>query len=184
MYDQCIKRGAEFFVIVLENSNKPIRMQIQVKWIKPGQGCTKLNMDGAVFGDPRKAGGGGLLRNSEGDWIAGFTRKLGSMYSIMAELWALKEGLSLARQLNLTNLNIEVDTIVLVHLLTNPGTINLMLELLLNDCRNLIKLFPNCSVTHIYREANRCTDKLAKMGATQDTDLLICMNHRLWWMIC
>ena len=159
-------------------------MQIQVKWIKPGQGCTKLNMDGAVFGDPRKAGGGGLLRNSEGDWIAGFTRKLGSMYNIMAKLWALKEGLSLGRQLNLTNLNIEVDTIVLVHLLTNPGTINLMLELLLNDCRNLIKLFPNCSVTHIYREANRCTDKLAKMGTTQDTDLLICMNHRLWWMIC
>ena len=91
----------------------------------------------------------------------------------MAELWALKEGLSLARQLNLTNLNIEVDTVVLVHLLTNPGTINLMLELLLNDCRNLIKLFLNCSVTHIYREANCCANKLAKMGATQDTDLLI-----------
>ena len=91
----------------------------------------------------------------------------------MAKLWALKKGLSLARQLNLTNLNIEIDTIVLVHLLTNLGTINLMLELLLNDCRNLIKLFHNCSVTHIYREANHCVDKLAKMGATQDTDLLI-----------
>ena len=148
-------------------------MQIQVKWIKPGQGWTKLNTDGAVFGDPRKAGGGGLLHNSKGDWIASFTRKLGSMSSIMAELWALKEGLSLARQLNLANLNIEIDIVVLIHFLTNPGTINLMLKPLLNDCRNLIEPFPNCSVTHIYREANRCADKLAKMGATQDTDLLI-----------
>ena len=91
----------------------------------------------------------------------------------MAELWALKEGLSLARQLNLTNLNIEIDIVVLVHLLTNLGTINHMLEPLLNDYRNLVKLFPNCSVTHIYKEANCCADKLAKMGATQDIDLLI-----------
>ena len=70
------KRGAEFFAIVPENSKKPSRMQIQVKWIKPGQGWIKPNTDGAVFGDPRKADGGGLLCNSEGNWIAGFTRKL------------------------------------------------------------------------------------------------------------
>ena len=67
LYDQCIKRGAEFFAIVPENSNKPSKMQIQVKWIRPGQGWTKLNTDGAVFGDPKRAGRGGLLRNNEGD---------------------------------------------------------------------------------------------------------------------
>lgn len=60
------------------------------------------------------------------------------MTSIMAELWTLKDGLSLARQLNLQNINIELDVDVLVHLLTNPVSINLMLEPLLNDCRTLI----------------------------------------------
>ena len=48
-----------------------------------------------------------------------------------------------------------------------------MLEPLLNDCRNLIKAFPNYTVTQIFREANRCADKLANMGATQPTDFLL-----------
>lgn len=48
-----------------------------------------------------------------------------------------------------------------------------MLEPLLNDCRNLIKTFPSCTMTHIFREANRCADKLANMGATQSADFLL-----------
>ena len=123
----------------------------------------KLNTDGAVFGNPKKVGGGGVLHDSNGDWVARFMRKLGSMSSTTTELWAHKDGLSLARQLDILNINIELDANVLVHLLTNPSSLNLMLEPLLNDCRNLIKAFPNCTVTHIFREAHRCADKLANM---------------------
>lgn len=95
------------------------------------------------------------------------------MTSIMAELWALEDGLSLARQLNLQNINIELYVDVLVHLLTNLASDNLMLEPLLNDCKTLIRSFPNYLVTHIFREVNRCADRLAKMGAVQITDFLI-----------
>ena len=95
------------------------------------------------------------------------------MTSIMAELWAPEDGLSLARQLNLQNINIELYVDVLVHLLTNLTSDNLMLEPLLNDCKTLIRSFPNYLVTHIFREVNRCTDRLAKMGAVQITDFLI-----------
>lgn len=95
------------------------------------------------------------------------------MTSIMAELWALEDGLSLARQLNLQNINIELYVDVLVHLLTNLAYDNLMLEPLLNDCKTLIRSFPNYLVTHIFREVNRCADRLAKMGAVQITDFLI-----------
>ena len=48
-----------------------------------------------------------------------------------------------------------------------------MLEFFLNDCRNLIKTFPNCTVTHIFREVNRCTDKCANVGATQAVNFLL-----------
>lgn len=95
------------------------------------------------------------------------------MTSIMAELWALEDGLSLARQLNLQNINIELYVDVLVHLLTNLASDNLMLEPLLNDCKTLIRSFPNYLVTHIFREVNRCADRLAKMGAVQIIDFLI-----------
>ena len=48
-----------------------------------------------------------------------------------------------------------------------------MLEPLLNDWRNLIKAFPNYIMTHIFREANKCADKLANMGATLSSDFLL-----------
>ncbi|KAK9996238.1 hypothetical protein SO802_020924 [Lithocarpus litseifolius] len=77
------------------------------------------------------------------------------MTSTMAELWALKDGLALAQQLNLQNINIELDAVVLVHLLSNPTSVNLMLKPLLNDYKALIRSLPNSSVTHIFMEVNR-----------------------------
>ncbi|KAL0010713.1 hypothetical protein SO802_005821 [Lithocarpus litseifolius] len=122
---QSIKKGAEFFAFVPDCSNKPPRVQVQISWKKPLAGWMKLNTDGAVFGNPIQVGGGGVLWDINCDWVAGFVRKLGSMSSVLAELWAFKYGLLLAR--------------------------------------NLIKTFPSCTVTHIFREANRCADKLANI---------------------
>ena len=91
-----------------------------------------------------------MLCCSNGNWIASFARNLGSISSNMAELWALKDGLSLARQLNLDNINTELDANVTVFfLLSSLSTVNLMLKPFLTVCRNLNRSFPNCTVTHI-----------------------------------
>ena len=172
----CIKRSAEFFAIVPNVPSKPNRIQVQVKWCKPQPGWMKLNTDGSVFGDPKRAGGGGVIRNSEGEWVAGFVRKFGNVSSITAELWAFKEGLLMAKQLGIDNLYVDLDAAFLVHLITNPSVVNLNLEPLLSDCRNLTKTFLNCLVTHVYREANYCADRLAKMGADLHTDYLFLYN--------
>ena len=37
-------------------------------------------------------------------------------------------------------------------------------------------MFLNCLVTHVYREANYCADRLAKMGADLHTDYLSLYN--------
>ena len=71
------------------------------------------------------------------------------------------------------NVNIELNADLLVHLLNNPSSHNLMLEPLLNDCRNLIKTFPSCTMAHIFREANRYADKLANIEATQAVNFLL-----------
>ena len=170
---QSIKRGAEFFALVLDCSNKSPRVQIQISWKKPMTGWVKLNTDGAVFANLIKVRGGGVLRDSNGDWVVRFMRKLGSMSSILVELWALKDGLLLARQLDILNVNIELDADLIVHLLNNPSSHNLMLKPLLNDCRNLIKTFPSCTVAHVFRETNRCADKLANISATQAVNFLL-----------
>lgn len=49
---QSIKRGAEFFAVIPDCSNKPPRVQVQISRKKPLTGWVKLNTDGAVFGNP------------------------------------------------------------------------------------------------------------------------------------
>ena len=174
-----IKKGVEFYAIVPNGPNKPRRTQIQVRWLKPPPRWTKLNIDGFVFGSSMKAGGGGVLRCNDGEWVAGFMCKLGNMSSTVVELWALKDGVIVAKQLGIDNICIEMDA---VYLASNPSVVNLMLEPLLTDYRNLIKTSPNHMVTHVFREANGCADCLARMGAelNHDFDVHLLYNHWMW----
>ena len=43
------------------------RIMKQIRWEKPSNGWRKLNVDGASMGNLGKAGGGGLLRDEEGN---------------------------------------------------------------------------------------------------------------------
>ena len=115
--------------------------------------------------------------SSNGEWMAGFTCKLGNMSSTVTELWALKDGLNVAK-LGIDNICIEMDAEFIVHFVSSPSTVNLMLEPLLTDCKNLIKTFPHHTVTHVFREANGCVDYLACMGAilNHDFDVHILYN--------
>ena len=70
----------------------------------------------------------------------------------------------------------DLDVEFLVYLLSNTTVINLSLEHLLSDCRNLMKMFLNCTVAHVFREVNRCADKLARLGTNLHSDHLILYN--------
>ena len=173
---QCIKKGAEFFAIVPENPIKPSRVLTWVSWTKPQEGLVKLNLDGSAVGNSKKVGGGAVIRCSNGDWIAGCLRKLGNTSCILAELWALRDGLLLAKQLSLDNNCVDMDAEYLVYLLSNTFVVNHSLEPLLSDCRNLMKTFLNCTVAHVFREANKCADRLARLEADLHSDHLILYN--------
>ena len=144
---------------------KPNRVLTRVKWCKPDVGGFKLNADGFVRGNPSLVGGEGLIRNSEENWCKGFVRVMGNTTCEMAELWALKDELSLAHQLGIVNLIIEMDADMLVLLLKNNYCNNMLMKPLLSDCRNFLQRFSNPVVKHIFREANQCADALAKFGA-------------------
>ncbi|KAK9990428.1 hypothetical protein SO802_025413 [Lithocarpus litseifolius] len=84
----------------------------------------------------------------------------------MAELWPLKDGLTLASQLRISSICVELDAGLIVLLLTNYSINNLMLELLLDDCKTLLKKFHSSTVHHIFRETNQCAGTLAKFETT------------------
>lgn len=95
----CLSQAKEFYYCVSKAKQIAPKIAIPVRWSKPLPGWFKLNTDGASLGNPGKAGGGGLIRDSEGRWIRGFSRSIGHATSVMAELWALRDGLKLAVQL-------------------------------------------------------------------------------------
>ena len=67
----------------------------------------------------------------------------------------------------------QTDPPILPCLFTSPSTINLMLETFLFDCRKLLRAFLNSTMTHIFKEANRCANSLAKIGNVQLIDFYI-----------
>ena len=104
-----------------------------------------------------------MLNQHYGPWLKGFARGIGYTNSTLAELWALRDGLLLAKEMRIQHLIIELDASSVVILMNNEFE-NLLMEPLLTDCKNLLKEFPNKRVIHTFCEANQCADALAKLG--------------------
>lgn len=62
---------------------------------------------------------GGLLRNPEGGWVAGFAKFLGYCLVIKSEAWGLLEGLRLAIDIGVELIDIECDFAILVGYIQN-----------------------------------------------------------------
>lgn len=122
----------------------------QIHWDKPEERWMKSNTDGSSLGNPRLAGGGGVIRDWTGRWIAGFSRKIGITSSLMAELWAIRNGLMLCVDRNLVMVEIELDAKSIVDMLENSQYTNISISSLLEDCRKLINEIPRVRIKHCY----------------------------------
>ena len=123
-----------------------------------------MNTDGASCGNPRKADGGGVIRDCAGEWVRGFARSIGSTTSIIAKFWALRDGLQLAIQLGIQYLEVELDAKVVLNVISLGNSTSAAYSSLLFDCRLLLEKIPHHTVKHVFREANRSADALARMG--------------------
>lgn len=62
---------------------------IYIGWKSPQKGWVKLNCDGSQNDRASLAGCGGPLRDSNGKWIKGYSRKIGSCDALHAEMWGM-----------------------------------------------------------------------------------------------
>ena len=157
----------EFFSLWGGGGKSKVSTPLQVKWLLPPSGWAKLNTDGSSFGNPGPAGGGGVIRDSLGTWIQGFSRSIGFATSVQTELRALLDGLLMAIELDIQYLEIEMDSLVAIDLILDNKSTNVFLSSMVHDCRSLMDKFVRFSLRHVYREANGCADLLAKSGCDQ-----------------
>ena len=144
-----------------------------VRWTKLDSGWVKLNTDGSSLGNPSIAGGGGLIRDDNGRWIVGFSCKIGVTTCFLAEMWALRDGLSLCVSRNYQAVEVEIDAKAIVDALNNPNYSNLFVSSIMDDCRTLLSQISWTCFRHCYSKMNRCADALARQGGCQAADFVI-----------
>ena len=89
------------------------------------------------------------------------------------ELWALKDGLTICRELNLSAVEIEIDAKVVLGWVSDTYNCNLHHAALILDCKTLISQIPQVRMNHCFREASKCVDALARRGSELDQDFIV-----------
>lgn len=105
----------------------------------------------------------------------GFYRHIGTTTNTIAELWAVRDGLILARDKNISNIVLEVDAEVVVYLLQQePVPLHPSFNILC-DCRSLLSIFQSVSIRHVHRVGNKCADFLANQGCNYANLDYVCL---------
>ncbi|GKV43678.1 hypothetical protein SLEP1_g50939 [Rubroshorea leprosula] len=118
-------------------------------------------------------GCGGLIRDSQGQWVVGFMRNIGHTTSLAAELWVIRDGLSMANYLQIQNSIVEIDCQVAHALLSGTFNPHHPHSTLILDCRELLCTLPWVQLKHVMRKSNMVADALAKKGARSSYGLHI-----------
>ncbi|KAL4296817.1 hypothetical protein GQ457_12G001150 [Hibiscus cannabinus] len=142
-------------------SSRPV---VQSSWLAPPLGWVKLNVDASVSSRDHKAGVGGVLRDDLGRWIIGFSRFLGRCDSLIAELWAIHDGLLQAWDSGYTRVELESDCLEAARI-GNSASTTLAGSALVSSIKEVIGRVWTVVVKHVGRGNNRVADYLAAHGS-------------------
>lgn len=85
--------GVREFISLQEKQADKMKEEIYIRWTPPPGGWFELNSNGSADASLERAGAGSFLRDSDGGWTRGCIRHLSRTSSLVAELWALRDGL-------------------------------------------------------------------------------------------
>ncbi|XP_024200511.1 uncharacterized protein LOC112203832 [Rosa chinensis] len=136
---------------------------IPIMWKPPLVSFFKLNFDGSVKAHDRAAAGF-IIRDSNGRPILAGTRKLGVTSVPIAEGSALKDGLLQALRHNITKIQVEGDSLLIINCINKVCATPWRIRSLIADITCLVAKFEAASFSHVFREANFVADLITSMG--------------------
>ncbi|KAI0519354.1 hypothetical protein KFK09_006798 [Dendrobium nobile] len=150
---------------MLNGSSNVRKLDHIVRWIKPTAPSVKLNTDDYIRAT--NAGMGGIIRDHTGKHIVAFSGLLFLCSILSAELMGLYTSLDMCVRLGIDNVNIEVDSKLLIHVISGnsvgcPHDFYTIRKIKMALARL------SFTISHIYREGNACADWLANFGAQSD----------------
>ena len=124
-----------------------------------------LYADGGARGNPGPAGIGVLLVDVDGNVLGEIGRGIGQTTNNVAEYTALIEGLKLAHEKGVTEIDVRLDSKLVVFQVRGEWKIkNDTLRQLAAKAKSLLRRFEVKSLTYVPREKNVAADKLANQG--------------------
>ena len=128
----------------------------------------KLHADGGARGNPGPAGIGAVLTDEAGEVIGEIAEGIGRATNNVAEYKAVIAGLELALAKGVTQIDVFLDSELVVSQLKGEWKIKKdTLRSLAIDARRLLNKFETSTLTHVRRESNADADKLANPGMDQ-----------------
>lgn len=136
------------------------REGVQV-WRKPDPGWLLCNVDAAIFEGSGKCLFGCLIRDDQGRFVAGYGGCLiGVTDPKHAEILAFKETLSWLKKLQVSQVHIELDSLVVVQAFDEKKTDSSYFGSIIDDCFS--KDLRSYSVYFVRRSANSAAHVLAR----------------------
>ncbi|XP_061993589.1 uncharacterized protein LOC133711495 [Rosa rugosa] len=122
----------------------------------------QLNVDGAFVPQLARGGTGGVLRDSQGRFMAAFAHAVPHTSSAkQTELMAIKQGLAFVKGLNLQQVTIESDCLDAVQLILKKDHELDELGALVDDILHQLLSLPQVRIQHAKRTCNAIAHKLA-----------------------
>ncbi|KAJ1408338.1 Ribonuclease H domain [Sesbania bispinosa] len=166
----CIWKDRNLFLF--EGKNKPV-WEIAYVIISLTNVVNKCSLTPNRVREPSvidgKAGYGGLVRNSKGEWIIGFMGNLDRSDILMAELTAILRGLKLCWEKSFSKVWCMSDSLTAVKLIMGGVPSFHRYANLVHEIRGLLGKNWIISFSHVLREGNGCVDFLAKKGTELNT---------------
>ncbi|KAM5550396.1 hypothetical protein ABKV19_027522 [Rosa sericea] len=132
--------GTEWVKATAKTNTQVARSVEMLHWLRPAAGYHKLNVDGSRVSNGT-IGAGGVIRDDTGAWCGGFMINVGAGEVLQAESWGLFHGLQLALSLQITKLEVESDSSVLIKLIQRENVDLHPLGTLIMNCRHLMQEF-------------------------------------------
>ena len=155
----------EYAKEVAEVPQAPCCSQVPVKsfWRPPQLGSFKINVDGAMFTNLKSCGIGVVIRNEVGQIMGALSRNLPFPLGVLeVEAKAIEEGINLARDLGLWEVEIESDAQVVVKAITDAASCPSFILKVVEGINVGLGSLRRWSVKHTSRQTNFAAHIMAR----------------------